>query len=79
VPGVAKIGRMAVRRPLRGSCVGRVVLEALMKAARSRGEREVILHAQMGAEPFYRRAGFHQRGPVFDEAGIAHVEMVRAL
>lgn len=79
VPGVAKIGRMAVRRPLRGGQVGRAVLDALMATARQRGEREVILHAQMGAEPFYRRAGFHQRGPVFDEAGIDHVEMVRAL
>lgn len=79
VPGVAKIGRMAVRRPLRGSRVGREVLDALMQAARLRGDREVILHAQMSAEPFYRRAGFTQRGPVFEEAGIAHVEMVRPL
>jgi predicted GNAT family N-acyltransferase len=79
VPGVAKIGRMAVRRQLRGSRVGRAVLDALMQAARQRGDREVILHAQMSAEPFYRRAGFNQRGPVFEEAGIAHVEMVRAL
>ncbi|HJV69095.1 YbgC/FadM family acyl-CoA thioesterase [Ideonella sp.] len=79
VPGVAKIGRMAVRRQLRGSRVGRAVLDALMQAARQRGDREVILHAQMSAEPFYRRAGFSQRGPVFEEAGIAHVEMVRSL
>lgn len=79
VPGVAKIGRMAVRRQLRGSRVGRAVLDALMQAARQRGDREVLLHAQMSAEPFYRRAGFHQRGPVFEEAGIAHVEMVRSL
>jgi YbgC/YbaW family acyl-CoA thioester hydrolase len=79
VPGVAKIGRMAVRRPLRGSRVGRAVLEALMQAARDQGYREVILHAQMSAEPFYRRVGFNQRGPVFEEAGIEHVEMVRAL
>jgi len=79
VPGVAKIGRMAVRRPLRGSRVGRAVLDALMQAARQRGDREVILHAQMSAEPFYRRAGFNQRGPVFEEAGIAHIEMVRTL
>lgn len=79
VPGVAKIGRMAVRRPLRGSKVGRAVLDALMQAARARGDREVILHAQMSAEPFYLRAGFHHRGPVFEEAGIAHVEMVRPL
>lgn len=79
VPGAAKIGRMAVRRQLRGSRVGRAVLDALMQAARNRGEREVILHAQTSAEPFYRRAGFQQRGPVFEEAGIAHVEMVRTL
>jgi len=50
-----------------------------MAAARERGEREVLLHAQMTAAPFYARAGFTQRGPVFEEAGIPHVEMVRAL
>lgn len=79
VPGVAKIGRMAVVPALRGSQVGRAVLEALMQAARRRGDREVLLHAQLGAEGFYARAGFQRRGPVFEEAGIGHVEMVRAL
>ena len=79
VPGIAKIGRMAVRRDLRGSRIGQAVLEALMAAARGRGEREVLLHAQMSAAPFYTRAGFAPRGPQFDEAGIAHVEMVRGL
>ena len=79
VPGTAKIGRMAVVQALRGSGVGRAVLEALMAAARQRGEREVLLHAQTSAETFYQRSGFMARGPRFDEAGIAHVEMVRAL
>jgi YbgC/YbaW family acyl-CoA thioester hydrolase len=79
VPGVAKIGRMAVSAPLRGSRVGREVLEALMRAGRERGYREVLLHAQLSAEGFYVRAGFQRRGPVFEEAGIGHVEMVRAL
>ena len=79
VPGVAKIGRMAVRQTVRGSSVGRAVLEALLRAARQRGDREAILHAQMSAAPFYTRAGFTTRGPVFEEAGIPHVEMVRAL
>jgi YbgC/YbaW family acyl-CoA thioester hydrolase len=79
VPGVAKIGRMAVIASLRGSRVGREVLEALMQAGRARGEREVLLHAQLSAEGFYSRAGFVRRGPVFEEAGIGHVEMVRAL
>ena len=79
VPGVAKIGRMAVRRSMRGSQVGRAVLDALMAAARSRGDREVVLHAQRSAAGFYERAGFHQRGPRFEEAGIEHIEMVRVL
>jgi predicted GNAT family N-acyltransferase len=79
VPGVAKIGRMAVVQTMRGSGIGRAVLDALMRAARERGDREVLLHAQMTAAPFYSRAGFVQRGPVFEEAGIPHAEMVRGI
>jgi len=79
VPGVAKIGRMAVRRTVRGATVGRAVLDALLQAARQRGDREAILHAQTSAAPFYARAGFVERGPAFEEAGIPHVEMVRSL
>lgn len=79
VPGVAKIGRMAVIASVRGSGVGHEVLEGLMKAARARGDHEVLLHAQTGAAPFYLRAGFAPRGVEFEEAGIPHVEMVRAL
>ncbi|MBL0147874.1 MAG: YbgC/FadM family acyl-CoA thioesterase [Ideonella sp.] len=79
VPGVAKIGRMAVVASMRGSRIGRTVLDALMQTAKARGEREVLLHAQMSAAPFYTRAGFVTRGEVFEEAGIAHVEMLRPL
>jgi YbgC/YbaW family acyl-CoA thioester hydrolase len=79
VPGVAKIGRMAVTASSRNSGVGRAVLDALLVAARGRGDREAVLHAQISAAPFYERAGFTRRGPPFDEAGIEHVEMLRAL
>jgi YbgC/YbaW family acyl-CoA thioester hydrolase len=79
VPGVAKIGRMAVMPSMRGSRIGRAVLDALLQAARARGDREALLHAQCSAAPFYARAGFVERGPVFEEAGIPHVEMVRVL
>jgi YbgC/YbaW family acyl-CoA thioester hydrolase len=77
--GVAKIGRMAVHRVLRGCGLGEQVLSALIAAARARGDREVLLHAQTSAESFYARLGFKPRGPVFEEAGIPHVEMARAL
>jgi YbgC/YbaW family acyl-CoA thioester hydrolase len=79
VPGVAKIGRMAVRRAVRGGHVGRAVLDALLDAARQRGDREALLHAQTSAAAFYLRAGFVPRGPAFEEAGIMHVEMVKPL
>ena len=78
-PGGARIGRMAVMKTMRGSDLGARVLHALMDAARERGDRQVVLHAQCSAEGFYRRAGFAPHGAVFEEAGIAHIEMVRDL
>jgi YbgC/YbaW family acyl-CoA thioester hydrolase len=78
-PGVARIGRMAVNRGLRGSQLGREVLLALIAAARTRGDTEVMLHAQTSAEGFYQRLGFAPRGPVFEEAGVQHIEMVLPL
>lgn len=76
-PGTAHIGRMATLQAVRGSGLARTVLEALLAAARQRGDVQVVLHAQLSAQQFYARAGFLQRGPVFDEVGIAHIEMAR--
>ena len=69
------IGRMAVRQPGRGTGVGGAILSLLMDKARARGDAAVVLNAQTVAAPFYARHGFVQAGDVFDEAGIAHVEM----
>jgi len=83
IPGAAgeasRIGRMAVVAALRGSGVGQQVLSALVAAARERGVREIVLHAQADARAFYERAGFAVRGEPFDEVGIPHVEMVRTI
>ena len=78
-PGVARVGRMAVSQTVRGSGVGRAVLDALSNAAQQRGDREIVLHAQTSAQAFYARSGFSPRGAVFEEAGIAHIEMTRRL
>ncbi len=78
-PGDARIGRMAVDRVVRGQRWGRMVLDALVDAARSRGDAAVTLHAQRSAEGFYRRAGFEVQGEPFEEAGIPHITMRRAL
>ncbi|MFM1925306.1 MAG: putative N-acetyltransferase YjcF [Pseudomonadota bacterium] len=78
-PGVARIGRMAVKKQMRGGDLGQRVLHALMQAAKDRGDHEVVLHAQCSAEGFYKRSGFVPQGAIFEEAGIAHIEMVRTL
>ncbi|MDB5930555.1 MAG: 4-hydroxybenzoyl-CoA thioesterase [Polaromonas sp.] len=75
----AKIGRMAVHHALRGAHVGQGILQALVNAARQQGCAEVMLHAQRSAEGFYLRQGFATRGEHFEEAGIAHIEMMRML
>lgn len=77
--GEARIGRMAVHRVMRGSGLGRDILDALMKVARERGDKAVLLHAQCSAQGFYERLGFATRGERYAEAGIDHIDMVRAL
>ena len=78
-PQTAKVGRMAVKRVLRGSNIGQGLLRLLMGQARQRGDQEVMLHAQCSAQGFYARAGFLPRGEPFDEVNIRHIEMFSAL
>mgnify|MGYP003581819130 FL=1 len=78
-PGVSRIGRMAVDRSVRGAQWGRVLLAALVEAARARGDTQVQLHAQCSAQGFYERAGFTVAGAPYEEAGLAHVLMTQAL
>ena len=69
------IGRMAVLRDWRRRGAGRALLRALIEAARRRGDREVMLSAQVHALDFYRAEGFRPEGPEYEEAGIAHQAM----
>jgi predicted GNAT family N-acyltransferase len=71
------IGRMAVRQDARGAGTGSLVLCALMDEARRRGDRDVVLHAQLSARDFYARHGFEPEGEVFMDAGIEHIAMRR--
>jgi predicted GNAT family N-acyltransferase len=74
-----KIGRMAVLAERRGAGVGRRVLEFLLEHARRRDFRLAVLDAQLHAERFYLKQGFTPVGDTFEEAGIMHRRMERAL
>jgi predicted GNAT family N-acyltransferase len=69
------IGRMAVLKDWRGRGAGRELLRALIGVARRRGDREVLLSAQVHALDFYRAEGFRPEGAEYEEAGIAHQAM----
>lgn len=77
--GVSHIGRVAVHRNVRSGGHGAAVMKVLEDAARARGDREVALNAQRSAERFYARLGYAAHGDGFEEAGIPHIEMRRAL
>ena len=72
---IAKIGRMAVQSSKRNQGIGKKILNALIQTAKEKGTEECILHAQTHALAFYAKADFEPHGPIFDEAGIPHVEM----
>lgn len=74
-----RIGRMAVLKPWRGQGLGGAILERLVAAAKARGDAVARLSAQCHAEGFYRVHGFLPDGPVFDDVGIPHLPMKRAL
>lgn len=76
---VVRVGRMAVRRDLRGRGVGALMLRALEEAAVEAGLAQALLHAQCHAQAFYARLGYVPVGERFEEAGIAHVTMTRRL
>lgn len=75
----ARIGRLAVMPALRGSGVGRRLLDALVGSARAAGRRTARLDAAASAEPFYRHAGFTPEGAPFEEAGLRHQAMTLVL
>jgi predicted GNAT family N-acyltransferase len=75
----ARIGRMAVLAECRGRGIGSRILESLIDQARERGEKLIALSAQIHAVEFYRHHGFQPMGEIYDEAGIPHRKMRRAI
>lgn len=77
--GVARVGRMAVLARARGHGYARQLIEEAEQIARARGDRSVVLDAQLTARGFYERAGYLAHGGTFMDAGIEHVAMSKPL
>jgi predicted GNAT family N-acyltransferase len=77
--GEAKAQRVAVLQDARTGGIGRALMDALEAEAHRLGHASVILGAQLTAIPFYERLGYEAYGPEFDDAGIPHRMMKKAL
>ncbi|MGB8811842.1 MAG: GNAT family N-acetyltransferase [Paracoccaceae bacterium] len=75
-----KIGRVCVLPDHRGTGLGAALIRAAVAHFRTQpGIAGATLGAQTHALGFYEKLGFTAIGPIFDDAGIAHREMVMAL
>jgi predicted GNAT family N-acyltransferase len=72
----AQIGRMAVLVSLRGQGIGTAMLKQLIEFALSEGISNLLLHSQVSASSFYEKLGFKAEGPIYQEAGISHRNMI---
>ncbi len=76
---IVKVGRMAVLPVKRRSGIGRQLLDTALELARRHRIARAELSAQDYVVRFYERAGFRCEGELYEEAGIPHRRMTRAL
>ncbi len=75
----AKVERVAVSADRRGDGVGRELMRALEGIAVSEGYETIVLYAQRQVIPFYRALGYEPYDDEFEDAGIPHRKMRKAL
>lgn len=77
---VGKIGRVCVVPAARGTGLGAALIRKALEVLRDQpGVREAYLGSQSHATGFYEKLGFAVEGEEFDDAGIPHRHMRRAL
>ena len=77
--GELVLGRLAVRRPLRGHHLGARLIEAAEADALAAGASSITLHAQADKQGFYECCGYEVSGPHDLDEGVPHVWMSKRL
>ncbi|MCU0386297.1 MAG: GNAT family N-acetyltransferase [Flavihumibacter sp.] len=81
-PGISytemSIGRVVSSPQVRGTGIGRELMEVSIKACYELWDKAVIrIGAQCYLEKFYHSLGFEPEGEIYLEDGIPHIEMVK--
>jgi len=74
-----RIGRIAVRKNLRGKGYGKMIVEFAEGEAKKQGYKKTFLIAQTYAISFYEKLGYVTVGDEFIEVNIPHIKMTKTL
>ncbi|HEY4398942.1 MAG TPA: GNAT family N-acetyltransferase [Lactobacillaceae bacterium] len=78
-PGIWHVQRVATLRDFRGRGLGRLLFERIEQFAKEHQITQLTLGAQLPAQGFYEKLGFHAHGEQFLDAGAPHIEMTKKL
>jgi predicted GNAT family N-acyltransferase len=73
------LGRLAVLKEYRGKGFGSQIVTEAEKHLVSHGCKEILLHSQLQATPFYERLGYTQFGEIENDQGQPHIWMKKEL
>lgn len=73
------VRRMATDPSYQGQGIGRQVMQAAEEVAARRGVRRIVLHARIGAVPFYERLGYMKTGNIEIHNGDENPEMIKLI
>lgn len=77
---IGKIGRVCVLPQARGTGLGAALINTSLQILRDQpGLTRAMLGAQTHAIGFYEKLGFVAEGPIYDDGGIPHRDMLRDL
>ena len=74
-----KLRAMAVAENWQGKGIGRLLVNALEKAAPEVGYNKIVLHARKVAVDFYKKLAYTTTSDEFTEVGIPHFVMEKEL
>jgi len=70
-----KLERIAILDEARGKGLGIKLMEFLVQYGKQKNVKEINMHAQYYLLNFYSKFGFKQRGDIFYDANMKHIEM----
>jgi len=73
--GIAKLGRVCVKKDLRGNGAGRKIMGEMERHAAIGGATKLVLGAQCEAQAFYASLGYSPLGEVYMDEHCEHIHM----